>query len=256
MYVEKQIQLKPRDLFKYFIKIRFVFHLQQDNLSNVDAAVLLTLIDTFSKVHSSIGMAPKYRFLFLLTESGQLINFQATKKWLESYTDENTSLQNVEFVLCLDSLGKGDLNDFFMHVSKPPKEGTNINVFYKLLKQNAQRYANRTVEGVHKKINLADVQLAWEHERFSMKRIPAFTISNLKSYKDPQRATIFEGHREKTLATAQRNAKVIAETLASYVYRNTNDENGDSQPSDLNAEIFSGTTVGHFSASQFLTSSD
>lgn len=212
----------------------------------MDTAVFLTLIDTFSKIHSSIGMAPKYRFLFLLTESGNLINFQATKKWLDSNADENTSLQNVEFVLCLDSLGKGRLNDLHMHVSKPPKDGTNINVFYKLLKQNAQRYANRTVEGVHKKINLADVQLAWEHERFSMKRIPAFTISNLKSYKDSQRTTIFEECPQQILTMAQQNAKIIAETLANYVYRNTNDENGITQPSttvDLNAEIFSGTTV-------------
>lgn len=212
----------------------------------MDTAVFLTLIDTFSKVHSSVGMAPKYRFLFLLTESGHLINFQGTKKWLDANADENTSLQNVEFVLCLDSLGKGNLNDLHMHVSKPPKDGTNINVFYKLLRQNAQRYGNRSVEGVHKKINLADVQLAWEHERFSMKRIPAFTISNLKSYKDPQRATIFEEHPYEALAMAQQNAKIIAETLANYVYRSTSDENGNSQPSpsaDLNAEIFSGTTV-------------
>lgn len=205
-------------------------------------------MDTFSKVHNSIGMAPKYRFLFLLTESGTLVNFQGTKKWLDSNFDENTALQNVEFVLCLDSLGKGSLSEIFVHVSKPPKEGTHINTFYKLLKQNAQRYANQTVEGVHKKINLADVQLAWEHERYSMKRIPAFTISNLKSYKDPQRTTIFEESRKKTIQTAQFNAKIIAETLANYVYRDTSNGNGDSagnaQPSvEINTEIFSGILV-------------
>lgn len=217
----------------------------QAQLSNVDAAVFFTLMDTFSKVHNSIGMAPKYRFLFLLTESGNLVNFQGTKKWLDANIDENAALQNVEFVLCLDSLGKNNLNELFVHVSKPPKDGTNINTFYKLLKQNAQRYANHSVEGVHKKINLADAQLAWEHERYSMKRIPAFTISNLKSYKDPQRMTIFEENSAKTLETARTNAKVIAETLASYVYRNNSNfysgENTGEQP--LNTEIFSGTIV-------------
>lgn len=225
-----------------------LFLSSQNQLSNVDAAVFFTLMDTFSKVHNSIGMAPKYRFLFLLTESGNLVNFQGTKKWLDANIDENAALQNVEFVLCLDSLGKSGLNELFVQVSKPPKEGTHINTFYKLLKQNAQRYANHTVEGVHKKINLADSQLAWEHERYSMKRIPAFTISNLKSYKDPQRTTIFEENREKTLEVARLNAKVIAETLASYVYRNTSngngETNGDSQPiAEPNAEIFSGTIV-------------
>jgi hypothetical protein len=41
-------------------------------------------------------------------------------------------------------------------------------------------YENQSVEGVHKKINLAEPFLAWEHERFSMKRIAAFTLSSLK----------------------------------------------------------------------------
>lgn len=190
-------------------------------------------------------MAPKYRFLYLLTESSNLVNFQGTKKWLDANIDENPALQNVEFVLCLDSLGKSNINELFVHVSKPPKEGTNINTFYKLLKQNAQRYANQSVEGVHKKINLADSQLAWEHERYSMKRIPAFTISNLKSYKDPQRNTIFEESRNKLLDVVQINAKVIAETIASYVYGNNSNINiensGDS--TELNTEIFSGTIV-------------
>lgn len=126
-----------------------------------------------------------------------------------------------------------------MHVSKPPKEGTHVSNFFKLLKQNAARYANITVEGVHKKINLADVQLAWEHERFSMKRMSAFTLSSLKSHKDPHRATIFERSPEQTLAIAERNAKVLAETLASYVYGSI-DTNGGS------SEIFSSSTVRHF----------
>lgn len=219
----------------------------QTQLGNVDGAVFFTLMDTFSKVHNSIGMAPKYRFLFLLTESGNLVNFQGTKKWLDANIDENSALQNVEFVLCLDSLGKNSLNELFVHVSKPPKDGTNINTFYKLLKQNAQRYGNKSVEGVHKKINLADAQLAWEHERYSMKRIAAFTISNLKSYKDPQRTTIFEENPANLLETARINAKVIAETLAGYVYRNNsnllNGENNSADHQPLNTEIFSGTIV-------------
>jgi hypothetical protein len=32
--------------------------------------------------------------------------------------------------------------------------------------------------------------LAWEHERFSLNKIPAFTISHFQSYKDSSRTTV------------------------------------------------------------------
>lgn len=178
-------------------------------------------------------MAPKYRLMFLLSESGAHLNFQGMKKWLDVNHDENVQIQNPEFVVCLDSIGQmSELEStMYMHVSKPPKEGTHINNFYKQLKVSAQRYDNLTVEGVHKKINLADVQLAWEHERFSMKRMPAFTLSGLKSHKDPLRTTIFEENESEVLEAAVKKAKIFAEALALYVYGLTD------------GEIFSGSTV-------------
>jgi hypothetical protein len=45
---------------------------------------------------------------------------------------------------------------------------------------------------VHKKINLAEELLAWEHERFSMKRLPAFTLSHLDTHKTPDRSTVLD----------------------------------------------------------------
>lgn len=106
-----------------------------------------------------------------------------------------------------------------------------MNNFYKHLKRIAQTYGNVTVEGVHKKINLADVQLAWEHERFSMRRMSAFTLSSLKSHKDQLRNSIFETSKDETLLMSQRNAKIIAEALGTYIYGNDN------------GELFCGSTV-------------
>ncbi|XP_055852023.1 BOS complex subunit NCLN isoform X1 [Episyrphus balteatus] len=203
------------------------FGLYNDYPLNADTAVLLTLADLFSKLHNTVNTAPKFRLMFLLSESGSFLNFQGVKKWL----DENVQLQNVDFVLCLDTITQAlntESGAMYMHVSKPPKEGTAMNNFYKLLKSVGQQHNNITVDGVHKKINLADVQLAWEHERFSMKRLPAFTLSSLKSPKEPVRTTTFKDDTNKILSSTQQNTKVIAETLARYIY---NVEEG---------EIFSG----------------
>ena len=49
-----------------------------------------------------------------------------------------------------------------------------------------------TFKMVHKKINLAEDMLAWEHERFSIKRLPAFTLSKLESHKSTERGTVLD----------------------------------------------------------------
>lgn len=215
---------------------------------------MFTLIDLFSKLYNQVQTTPKYRLIFLLSEAGSLLNFQGTKKWLELNLEDNSQIQNAEFVICLDSLShltSETGKDIYMHVSKPPKDGSHVKRFVDILQQKAKLYGgenNKTVETIHKKINLAEQFLAWEHERYSMKRIAAFTLSSLESYTDPIRTTIFSEHTSKStlqdsvldkeiLDNLQINTKILAETLAAYIFN----INIDSTDEAETGEIFTGT---------------
>lgn len=104
-------------------------------------------------------------------------------------------LDDVIFAICLDSIGKPmssiepNETGLYAHVSRPPKEGQASFDFLKDFEDRANKNANK-FEVVHKKINLANEILAWDHERFSLNKIPAFTLSHFKSWKDADRKTM------------------------------------------------------------------
>lgn len=118
--------------------------------------------------------------------------------------------------MCLDTLVVSD--SLYMHVSKPPKEGSPASLFFKHLKQASDKFPSVTVDGVHKKINLGEDLLAWEHERFSIRRLPAFTLSSLKSHRDLYRGTILDTRENIHLERLVQNTRVIAEALAGQIY--------------------------------------
>ena len=121
-------------------------------------------------------------------------------------------LANVDFVLCLDSLGKA--SPLKLHVSKPSKEGSAGDVFLRNLKSVSKSlYGAPEVEMVHKKINLADDNLAWEHERFSILRLPAYT--HLDRPQSPARATIHDTMETVPAAALEQHASIITEALFS-----------------------------------------
>uniref|UniRef100_A0A8C5NHH1 BOS complex subunit NCLN n=1 Tax=Gouania willdenowi TaxID=441366 RepID=A0A8C5NHH1_GOUWI len=156
-------------------------------------SMLLELARLFSKLYTYKRTHAAYNLLFFVSGGGKF-NYQGTKRWLEDnldHTDSSLLQDNVAFVLCLDTLGNGD--GLHLHVSKPPKEGTPQ---YALLKELeivvASQHPEVKFSMVHKKINLADDILAWEHERFGIRRLPAFTLSHLPSHRLAQRSSIMD----------------------------------------------------------------
>jgi hypothetical protein len=123
--------------------------------------MLLELARLLSSLYASSRSHPAHSITVLLSGGGK-INFAGTKRWLEEHLDMDTTsdlLANVDFVLCLDSVGRAA--PLKLHVSKPPKEGSAGEVFLKHLNSVSQQlHGNGPVEVVHKKINLADDRYA------------------------------------------------------------------------------------------------
>ncbi|XP_016886690.1 BOS complex subunit ncln isoform X4 [Cynoglossus semilaevis] len=185
-------------------------------------SMLLELARLFSKLYTYKRTHAGYNLLFFLSGGGKF-NYQGTKRWLEEnldHTDSSLLQDNVAFVLCLDTLGNGD--SLHLHVSKPPKEGTPQ---YTLLKELetviSSQFPDTKFSMVHKKINLADDVLAWEHERFGIRRLPAFTLSHLPSHRLAQRSSIMDVRPHVDVSKLSRNTKVVAEALARVIYNLT-----------------------------------
>ncbi|KAK2835517.1 hypothetical protein Q5P01_016001 [Channa striata] len=185
-------------------------------------SMLLELARLFSKLYTYKRTHAGYNLLFFVSGGGKF-NYQGTKRWLEDnldHTDSSLLQDNVAFVLCLDTIGNGD--SLHLHVSKPPKEGTPQ---FSLLKElemvvNSQ-FPEIKFSMVHKKINLADDMLAWEHERFGIRRLPAFTLSHLPSHRLAQRSSIMDVRPHVDVKKLSRNTKVVAEALARVIYNLT-----------------------------------
>uniref|UniRef100_A0A3P9J3I6 BOS complex subunit NCLN n=1 Tax=Oryzias latipes TaxID=8090 RepID=A0A3P9J3I6_ORYLA len=185
-------------------------------------SMLLELARLFSKLYTYKRTHAAYNLLFFVSGGGKF-NYQGTKRWLEDnldHTDSSLLQDNVAFVMCLDTVGNGD--SLHLHVSKPPKEGTPQSSLLKELEMViSSQYPEVKFSMVHKKINLADDMLAWEHERFGIRRLPAFTLSHLPSHRSVQRSSIMDVRPHVDVKRLGRNTKVVAEALARVIYNLT-----------------------------------
>ncbi|KAL6058179.1 Nicalin, variant 2 [Balamuthia mandrillaris] len=210
-----------------------------DNGSGVVA--LLELTRLFSRVYSGMRTRGRFNLLFVLTSGGRL-NYAGTKHWLEGL--DSRLLSSIDFALCLDSLSQGD--QLYMHVSRPPKDPKISQLFqvsfslsYLLrtlslslsdvlfsndIKTKKLKIFNSTsasmdvaFELVHKKINISSSDVWWEHEQFSRQRVVAATLSHhSKALRSFERSNILD--RSYNIKTLERNIRIIAESLAKYIF--------------------------------------
>ncbi|XP_039622695.1 nicalin-1 isoform X1 [Polypterus senegalus] len=190
------------------------------NASGISA--ILELARLFSRLYTYKRTHAAYNLLFFVSGGGKF-NYQGTKRWLEDnldHTDSSLLQDNVAFVLCLDTLGAGDT--LHLHVSKPPKEGSPQHMLLRELETVVtSQYPDIKFSMVHKKINLADDTLAWEHERFGIRRLPAFTLSHLESHRSAHRNSIMDVRSKVDVKKLARNTKIVAEALARVIYNLT-----------------------------------
>lgn len=181
--------------------------------SNASGVImLLELIRIFSHLYTNSWSHARFNIMFLLSGGGK-INYQGSKKWLEDQLEgaEGSAIHDAQYVICLDTVSSKTL---YFHVSKPPREGTPLFRFYK----EFSKVTSVPVELIHKKINLADEILAWEHERFSIRRLPASTISSFRSYKDPERGTIYDVSDTVDTKSLAHNIGYVATALIRQMY--------------------------------------
>lgn len=184
------------------------------------AAAIIELARLFSRLYNNPNHRPKYNLVFILSGGGKF-NFFGTKAFLEEQVEssDSTLLSSADYTLCLDTLATAGSSNLFLHFSKPPKEGSKAHGLIQALNQSVELiFPEVQFQLIHKKVRLSEDLLAWEHERFSLKRLPAATISSSENHKDARRLSMFVSKSQTDMKLLARNVKIIAEGLARHIY--------------------------------------
>ncbi|GJS39351.1 nicalin-1, partial [Tanacetum coccineum] len=156
---------------------------------------LLEIARLFSILYSNPNTRGRYNILFGLTSGGPY-NYNGTQK---------------------NCLGSGE-NGLWLHSSKPPENAYVKQIFEGL--SNVAEEVGVTVGLKHKKINISNSRVAWEHEQFSRLRVTAATLSGLLAPPDLLESTggLFDNREFVNEAAVVKSVKVVAESLARHIY--------------------------------------
>ncbi|KAM7496954.1 hypothetical protein LguiA_021368 [Lonicera macranthoides] len=175
---------------------------------------LLEIARLFSHLYSDPKTRGRYNLLFGLTSGGPY-NYNGTHKWLRSF--DQRLRESIDYAICLNSIGSWD-NDLYIHVSKPPE-----NAYIKQIFEGFSKVAEEVGLNVglkHKKINISNPRVAWEHEQFSRLRVTAATLSGLPVAPELLESTggLFDNRQYVSEAAITRSVKLVAESLGRHIY--------------------------------------
>eukprot|EP00249_Psilotum_nudum_P021999 c28334_g1_i1 orf=591-2297(+) len=175
---------------------------------------LLELARLFSRLYSNIKTRGKYNLLFGLTSGGPY-NYNGTYKWLRSF--DQRLRESIDYALCLNSIGLR-MDKLWLHISKPPD-----NIYIKQIYDGMKDVADElgvTLGIKHKKINVSNSRVAWEHEQFSRYRVTSATLSGLDTAPELLQHTggIYDCRGNANDTAIIQNIKLVAESLARHIY--------------------------------------
>ncbi|CAH8267389.1 unnamed protein product [Arabidopsis lyrata] len=175
---------------------------------------LLEVARLFSVLYSNPKTRGRYNLLFALTSGGPY-NYEGTQKWLKSL--DQRMRESIDYAICLNSVGSWD-SELLIHVSKPPDNAYIKQIFEGF--SNVAEDLGFQVALKHKKINISNSRVAWEHEQFSRLRVTAATISELST---PPELLENAGSLSDTRQLVSEDAiikgvKLVAESLAKHIY--------------------------------------
>ncbi|KAF2612452.1 hypothetical protein F2Q70_00011844 [Brassica cretica] len=175
---------------------------------------LLEVARLFSTLYSNPKTRGRYNLLFALTSGGPY-NYEGTQKWLKSL--DQRMRESIDYAICLNSVGSWD-NELLVHVSKPPDNAYIKQIFEGF--SNVAEDLGFQVALKHKKINISNSRVAWEHEQFSRLRVTAATVSELLTPPEllESAGSLSDTRQHVNEDSIIKGVKLVAESLARHIY--------------------------------------